>query len=678
MWLLANSVAPRSDLAIGQLLAINHATFLFGQSSTFFLALFSSLFTNYKNSRLWNSLFVLNIISALISVTPLTVKSLKIVGNTNELIFGPLALLFFLTVVTNCIFAVSLLLHYRRNCKGIRLSQTNLILTGFLSATLTIIITNIVLPSLLGIYLLTSIGSLAVIFIILSIATSIVTHKLFDIRLLVVRSLGYILTITTMAIIYTVVVLSAGSAVLPFLLQENYTTNIQSIVYFSAAILVTITFQPIKRRFDKLTNKIFFRDAYNSQTVLDSVSSVIVGNIDPHKVQRGALVALYDAIKPTYAAFLLYDSSGSLCIGDSFGQKWSANDMKALSSSLDKIGKKILKLDELEEKQNITKNILEKEDISMVVPLSTKDEQIGFLILGLRKSGNVYNQQDVGLLNIASNELAVALQNAQRFEEIQAFNITLQEKVNEATRELKKTNRKLIALDEAKDEFISMASHQLRTPLTSIKGYLSMLSEGDLGKLTSAQQKAIKEAFGSSQRMVFLIADFLNVSRIKTGKFVIELKEVDLPQIVSEELSQLKEMAGSREITLVYDQPGVFPNLKLDDNKIRQVMMNMVDNAIYYTPAGGKVTIQLYVDGSDVVFKVTDTGIGVPKREQHKMFTKFFRAGNAKKARPDGTGLGLFMAQKIIVEQGGSVIFESTEGKGSTFGFRFPLSKIKA
>ena len=177
--------------------------------------------------------------------------------------------------------------------------------------------------------------------------------------------------------------------------------------------------------------------------------------------------------------------------------------------------------------------------------------------------------------------------------------------------------------------------------------------------------------------MVYLIADFLNVSRIKTGKFVIEPKEVDLPMVVSEEITQLREMAASRDITLQYQQPGVFPKVMLDDNKIRQVMMNMVDNAIYYTAAGGTVTIQLFVDSADVVFKVIDTGIGVPKREQHKLFTKFFRAGNARKARPDGTGLGLFMAQKIIAEQGGSIIFESTEGKGSTFGFRFPLSKIK-
>jgi hypothetical protein len=107
-------------------------------------------------------------------------------------------------------------------------------------------------------------------------------------------------------------------------------------------------------------------------------------------------------------------------------------------------------------------------------------------------------------------------------------------------------------------------------------------------------------------------------------------------------------------------------------------MMNMVDNAIYYTPSGGTVTIQLYVDARDVVFKVVDTGIGVPKREQHKLFTKFFRAGNARKARPDGTGLGLFMAQKIIVEQGGSIIFESDRRQGKYLRIPLPSRRHKS
>jgi signal transduction histidine kinase len=142
--------------------------------------------------------------------------------------------------------------------------------------------------------------------------------------------------------------------------------------------------------------------------------------------------------------------------------------------------------------------------------------------------------------------------------------------------------------------------------------------------------------------------------------------------MVSEELDQLVETAGARDIKLNYAQPATFPDLLLDETKTRQVIMNFVDNAIYYTPSGGHITVELTDNPTSVELKVIDDGIGVPKTEQHHLFTKFYRAGNARKARPDGTGLGLYMAKKVILAQGGSIIFESREGKGSTFGFLFP------
>ena len=673
IWLMFNSVAGRSDFTVGQVLVLNHLTFLFGLLATFWLAFFSKTFIDMKNKKLWYALVTLNTISGVLSLTPLTISGAKLVGATNELEFQPLAVLYFLTVVINSLLSVGLLFYYRRRYKGVKLSQINLILSSFFGATFIIIVTNIILPSVFGVYSLTSIGSFAVIFIILGIAVSIITHKLFDIRILVAKSVAYTLLLFTLTLIFMGITLPITRLVIP----EEFSQTQRVYFYAFVAVILAAIMQPIKKYFDKLTNKLFYRDAYDSQVVLDQVSGVIVGNVDPHKVQKGALIAISEALRPTYVTFLLGKSNNKLQEGDLVGQGWRMHDPEVLQESLKSIGRGVVVRDELEEKESKLREILMIEDISVAAPLVTKSEHIGYLIIGPKKSGNIYNSQDIGLLSIATNELAVALQNAQRFEEIQAFNITLQEKVTEATREVKKTNRKLIALDEAKDEFISMASHQLRTPLTSIKGYISMMLEGDLGKVSPQQEQALKEAFGSSQRMVYLIADFLNVSRIKTGKFVIETKEVDLPQVVGEEITQLREMAASRDITLQYEAPGVFPRVKLDDNKIRQVMMNIVDNAIYYTPSGGTVTIQLYVDAKDVVFKVVDTGIGVPKREQHKLFTKFFRAGNARKARPDGTGLGLFMAQKIIAEQGGSIIFESTEGKGSTFGFRFPLAAIK-
>jgi signal transduction histidine kinase len=296
---------------------------------------------------------------------------------------------------------------------------------------------------------------------------------------------------------------------------------------------------------------------------------------------------------------------------------------------------------------------------------------LGYFVLGPKKSGNPYTAQDIRAIETIANEMVIAIQNALRFEEIERFNITLQQKVEEATRKLRRTNEKLRQLDETKDDFISMASHQLRTPLTSVKGYVSMVVEGDAGELNPMQKKLLNQAFISAQRMVYLISDLLNVSRLRTGKFIIEPVQSNLANIVQEEVRQLIPTAKGRGLELVYHRPEHFPILMFDETKMRQVIMNFIDNAIYYTPTGGTITVSMVDKPTTIEFSVVDTGIGVPKSDQHHLFSKFYRANNAKRARPDGTGLGLFMAKKVIVAQGGATIFKSQEGKGSTFGFTF-------
>jgi signal transduction histidine kinase len=172
--------------------------------------------------------------------------------------------------------------------------------------------------------------------------------------------------------------------------------------------------------------------------------------------------------------------------------------------------------------------------------------------------------------------------------------------------------------------------------------------------------------------MVYLISDFLNVSRIHTGKFMIERKPVQLAEMVKSEIAQLQAEAQNRNLHLEYHMPAHFPVLQLDEDKTRQVIMNFIDNAIYYTPSGGTVSVELTSSDKDVTLRVRDTGIGVPQKERHHLFTKFFRATNARHMRPDGTGIGLFLAKKVVVGQGGVLLFESQENKGSVFGFTLP------
>lgn len=302
---------------------------------------------------------------------------------------------------------------------------------------------------------------------------------------------------------------------------------------------------------------------------------------------------------------------------------------------------------------------------AVLVKLLVRQRLVGLMVFGFTQEPVAILEKELALLDRLSEAVGIALDNRLLFEENQRV-----------VKQLQRTNEKLKALDETKDEFISMASHQLRTPLTSVKGYLSMVIEGDAGKVSKSQKELLDQAFLSSQRMVYLIADLLNVSRLRTGKFVIEATESNLAEVVDGEVRQLKETAKARNLELTYHKPKDFPKLVLDETKIRQVVMNFIDNAIYYTPSGGHINVSVHNKGESVEFLVEDDGIGVPKSEQHHLFSKFYRAGNAKKARPDGTGLGLFMAKKVVMTQGGSIIFRSTEGKGSTFGFTFAKSKL--
>jgi len=615
---------------------------------------------------------VLPIVSMLTLFTPyivadVTFNATKQVGDilTGSLYTIYVALLVIFLILTFRNFYTA----YRLKSDRLTRQQITSAAVGIILGFLWILITSAIIPALTGDWTVSKLGILGSLFMVGFIAYAIVRHRLFDIRLIVARSAAYTLSLISIGVLYAFVSFFIIGRLL--FKDQNFAVSQQVTVTLLAVILV-FTFQPVKRFFDRITNSIFYRDAYNSQLVLNELGGLFASEINIDKIAQRSLEILNGGLKLQYSRLVVVDEGKVYRIKD-FGEvPRKSIDLK----DLEKIKDRLLSVDEFGLAES-TKEFLDKEGINCFIRLVTQDGIVGYLLLGPKQSGNIYNSQDIELLKIVGNELAVAVQNTLSYERISTFNITLQQKVTEATRELKKTNEKLKALDEAKDEFISMASHQLRTPLTSVKGYISMILDGDVGKVSEQQKQMLDQAFISSQRMVYLIADLLNVSRLRTGKFVIEAAPCYLPDVIEGEISQLYETAKAKDLTLTFDKPKSFPTMSLDETKIRQVIMNFTDNSVYYTQPGGHITVSLSATDQSITFSVVDDGIGVPKHEQHHLFTKFYRAGNARKARPDGTGLGLFMAKKVVVAQGGAIIFSSTEGKGSTFGFTFPRDKLE-
>ncbi len=567
---------------------------------------------------------------------------------------------------------VILLVKYRRSRLQEK-SQLRLVLFGLSVAVITNIITNFVLTLMNKNTDAILLGGFSFLIFSVFVAYAILRHGFFSVRAIVARSAAYVLSLGSLAAMIFLMIYGVSLIADRTQLVERQIQMIDALF----VVALALSYQSMKRYFDRVTNRLFYRDAYETQQLLGDMNRVLVATIDLEELLLKCSRIIKDYLKADHVFFVIRDQQGPSM---RFFGKAPMDDIKTLEDELSGRREKIIVQELLDDRDAHLREYLSKHSIRIISRLSGRADsrETGYLFLGDKKSGALYTAQDIAAIRIIANELVIATQNALRFDEIKRFNVTLQEKIEEATKQLRHANHRLRELDATKDEFISMASHQLRTPLTTIKGYLSMVLEGDVGPVTKNERQMIQQAFDSAERMVFLIADLLNVSRLQSGKFVIENKPTDLAKMVEAEVAQLKETAENHHLTLTYKKPEKFPLLNIDENKIRQVVMNFMDNAIYYTPAGGSIEAALSATEHEVSYTVTDTGLGVPKSEQHHLFSKFYRAGNARKMRPDGTGLGLFMAKKVIAAQGGAIIFNSVEGKGSTFGFSFPRAKMEA
>lgn len=657
--------------------------FVFALFMAFSLYVFAENFTGVYRRRFTFVLFVLNVLlSVLILTTGLITASATYVssGDLNierGILYIPMAFVVFLQGVFGLyLFATS----WKRSRGAVR-SQLFVILLGFFLAILVATLTNLIIPIVSNSVRASDYLPLSSMLLTFSISYAIVRHHFLGISGVVVRAVGYLISTFIFMLAYSLFIF----AILYFM-QGNDGTDMRVIAFLSmSSVLFALLFQPLRNIVGRVTSKVFFQDTYDSQSELDKLTGIAVSRYKVEDLVTSSLRLINSAVKASKGSFIVLDGEGGYFAQYDLRKSVRMNSNQAIDELSGQM-EQIFYVDTFEitteKNENVGRvelyNYLKKHDVSLSIRLSTKDMTVGYLLLGPKLSGNLYSRQDVQFLSIAANELSIAIQNARRFDEIQEFNATLKTEINDATKELRTSNKKLKDLDNAKDEFITMASHQLRTPLTSVKGYLSMVLEGDTGEISPKQRKMLTAAFTSSQRMVYLIADLLNVSRLQTGKFIIEPAVVDLVETVKGEITQLEETAKGKKLSLKFHSPkDNFPKVMLDENKIRQVMMNFMDNAIYYTPAGGHIDVYLDATDKKIEFRVEDDGIGVPKKEQHNLFTKFYRAQNARTARPDGTGLGLFMAKKVVVDQGGAIIFKSKEGKGSAFGFEFPLSKVR-
>lgn len=301
----------------------------------------------------------------------------------------------------------------------------------------------------------------------------------------------------------------------------------------------------------------------------------------------------------------------------------------------------------------------------IAVPVYSETEVVGVIDFLLPRDPGTMRSTDLSIMKAVANQAGIVYRNIDLYRKLQQSNL-----------ELAEANKYLQQLDQAKSEFVSIASHQLRTPMSGIMGYLSMMLDGDFGKVPAKHRVVLANLLQASQRMIQMINLFLDVSKIESGKLILEPKPNHIEDTIIRDIEVLKKIADNKGLTLKFVSPKKPLPMVMLDERFFDVLSNLIDNSIKYTDDGG-VTVKAEADGKYVTVSVHDTGRGINPEEVKGLFKKFVRGSGMAQVNPDGSGLGLYVAKRITEAHGGKIWMESKGlGKGSTFYVQLPIANV--
>jgi signal transduction histidine kinase len=298
--------------------------------------------------------------------------------------------------------------------------------------------------------------------------------------------------------------------------------------------------------------------------------------------------------------------------------------------------------------------------------------------VAIRREGKVIG--DLVILRDMTERKQAEAEIKQLYEQVKAFNVELEDRIKERTRELEKAVKEAEAANQAKSEFLSGMSHELRTPLTAVIGFSQILAEQYFGELNEKQAEYVRDILESGEHLLSLINDILDLAKVEAGKAELELSRFNMKELLENSLVMIKEKTSKHSISLEARISPALDNLTItaDQRRLKQVMFNLLSNAAKFTPDQGRITVEARRKGAELIVSVADTGIGIDPKAQEKIFDEFYQAHVGPTDKTPGTGLGLPLSKSFIEMHGGRIWVESEgKGKGSRFIFSLPLREAK-
>ncbi len=550
-----------------------------------------------------------------------------------------------------------------KNSFGITKTQLKLLLLGTVLMYSAILIFDYILVLIFNITFFVAFLPIYILVFVGFIGYAIVKHRFLDVGLIVARTVSYSLLIAIFGLFYSVSFAVLSAAFVSSTIESKALT-----ISTTLALIMAFSFQPVRKLLEKATDSLFYKQQYDTNKLLYDLALIMASTLRMEDLTHEILQQVLNQMKIIKGAFILLEEDKVFDIkNEGFNQAPEVSEEEiALICRI----KNLAVFDELEEGK--LKTLLRNHDLSVAVRLQTEGELVGFLILGEKQSGDIFSEQDLQLLEILAPEAAVAIENTKAYEEIRRFNITLQDEVDKATEELQSANIKLQELDKLKDEFVSLASHELRTPMTAIKGSISTILEGYAGEINSQQKDFLTAAYNENDRLIRLVNNLLNISRIEAGRFTFTITKLDLDKLISEIVGNLQMAAAEKQLYLKYQDDNKPTYVFGDEDKVKEIIINLIGNGIKFTHEGG-ITVSSQIKDNLVVTSVIDTGHGIATEDQEMLFKKFSQVGKSYTKQAGGTGLGLYISKQMVEGMKGKIWLESTLGKGSTFYFSLPV-----
>ncbi len=468
-----------------------------------------------------------------------------------------------------------------------------------------------------------------------------------------------------------------------FAVAENH-------AYIITLIFALVLATPLHKLIEKYSNKYLFYSLETYQQTIISLANKLNTIIDLDKI--------IDLVVDTIKATMSLDRSGVLLIDDDvqpvkyhiakvvgFNEKNGISLVQDnfLTQYLTKTQKPLVKeefdfLSEQAEKSVdkqsfITlKDHMSKIEASLCLPLISQNKLAGIIVLGAKTSGEAYTKEDLDLLTVLANQAAVAITNARYYKETKDFNATLQTKVDDQTRDIKQQSQHLQELLDVKNDFLRVANHQLNTPLSVVRNAFELMQD----KTYTAKQamEAIQNGF---ERLNSVIGDFLKAYDLEGEKMEMKAEPVDMSAMIERLLpeKQKLKLAVERNLKLSIEKPKFkIPLVFCDPKQIINVISNLLDNAVFYTNKGSVTVSYKLLKSDHLKVNIQDTGAGITEEDKKSMFQKFVRGKGATQLHPDGSGLGLYIAKKIVEGNNGEInVTSQGPNKGSTFSFTLPV-----